>query len=256
MNPQNRFEPNTCHTSHNRPITRPNAACWQSVGDREQLAPYGGRSQCVPTKPRAAVMVARDEYCSLRLPCRNQPESGAWSGVETSERVAGPRRPVRLGSSDPARTAAKGLPMTKTEEACRSLSDSRALQCPCQGGSACPQVHHGPTVRSGLSSRPPSTCLRTVVGTKSQVRRRLAPINRTRTRDAEIDRLLAEAGWLVVRAWEHEDPRVVADRIAEQVRRRFPTPRVSQQSAGTTTGACEEPAGQVAEAASVPGSRS
>ena len=32
-------------------------------------------------------------------------------------------------------------------------------------------------------------------------------------RDRETDQLLSEAGWLVIRAWEHEDPRVVADRI-------------------------------------------
>jgi DNA mismatch endonuclease (patch repair protein) len=32
-------------------------------------------------------------------------------------------------------------------------------------------------------------------------------------RDRETDRLLADAGWLVVRVWEHEDPIKAADHI-------------------------------------------
>lgn len=32
-------------------------------------------------------------------------------------------------------------------------------------------------------------------------------------RDRQVDRALAEEGWDVVRAWEHEDPHVVADRV-------------------------------------------
>lgn len=43
-------------------------------------------------------------------------------------------------------------------------------------------------------------------------------ISRNQARDADTDRRLAEAGWIVVRAWEHEDARVVALRIAEVVR--------------------------------------
>lgn len=43
-------------------------------------------------------------------------------------------------------------------------------------------------------------------------------VRRNRERDAETDRLLAEAGWLVVRVWEHEDPVSSARMIAEQVR--------------------------------------
>ncbi len=38
-------------------------------------------------------------------------------------------------------------------------------------------------------------------------------VERNRERDAETDRLLAEAGWTVVRAWEHEDAVQVVDRI-------------------------------------------
>ncbi|WP_433191511.1 very short patch repair endonuclease [Actinoallomurus sp. CA-150999] len=41
---------------------------------------------------------------------------------------------------------------------------------------------------------------------------------RNRERDRETDRLFAEAGWRVFRVWEHEDPTVVALRIAELVR--------------------------------------
>ncbi|MEU8039389.1 very short patch repair endonuclease [Streptosporangium sp. NPDC049078] len=43
-------------------------------------------------------------------------------------------------------------------------------------------------------------------------------VRRTRERDAETDRLLAEAGWRVVRVWEHEDPVQAARRVETMVR--------------------------------------
>lgn len=43
-------------------------------------------------------------------------------------------------------------------------------------------------------------------------------IARNKERDAETDRLLSEAGWTVVRAWEHEDPAGVADQVLVAVR--------------------------------------
>jgi DNA mismatch endonuclease (patch repair protein) len=39
-------------------------------------------------------------------------------------------------------------------------------------------------------------------------------IEDNRHRDADTDRRLAEAGWTVVRVWEHEDPDTAARRIA------------------------------------------
>nr|WP_267900939.1 very short patch repair endonuclease [Actinomadura craniellae] len=45
-------------------------------------------------------------------------------------------------------------------------------------------------------------------------------VRRNRERDEEIDRLLAEEGWLVIRVWEHEDPLVAAEQIAKEVRAR------------------------------------
>lgn len=36
-----------------------------------------------------------------------------------------------------------------------------------------------------------------------------------RDRDADTDRLLAEAGWQVLRIWEHETPADAADRVQE-----------------------------------------
>lgn len=39
-------------------------------------------------------------------------------------------------------------------------------------------------------------------------------------RDAETDRLLAEANWTVLRVWEHEDPDVVAETVAQILDRR------------------------------------
>ena len=37
-------------------------------------------------------------------------------------------------------------------------------------------------------------------------------------RDADTDQQLREAGWEVVRVWEHEDPETAADRVANMVR--------------------------------------
>lgn len=39
-------------------------------------------------------------------------------------------------------------------------------------------------------------------------------VRRTRERDAETDQLLKEAGWRVLRVWEHEDPADAANRVA------------------------------------------
>jgi hypothetical protein len=40
--------------------------------------------------------------------------------------------------------------------------------------------------------------------------------------DRDTDRRLAEAGWLVIRVWEHEAPTEAADRIERAVRARRP----------------------------------
>jgi len=37
-------------------------------------------------------------------------------------------------------------------------------------------------------------------------------------RDRDTDQALAEAGWIVVRVWEHENPRLAAERVAVVVR--------------------------------------
>ncbi len=41
-----------------------------------------------------------------------------------------------------------------------------------------------------------------------------------RERDAETDRLLSEAGWMVLRVWEHEDLGSVVERVAATVQAR------------------------------------
>jgi DNA mismatch endonuclease, patch repair protein len=43
-------------------------------------------------------------------------------------------------------------------------------------------------------------------------------IDRNVRRDQETTRLLTEAGWHVVRRWEHEDPAAVAEAVAAAVR--------------------------------------
>lgn len=45
-------------------------------------------------------------------------------------------------------------------------------------------------------------------------------IESNRVRDRETERLLQEAGWEVVRVWEHENPQNAAIRVSEVVRRR------------------------------------
>jgi DNA mismatch endonuclease (patch repair protein) len=43
-------------------------------------------------------------------------------------------------------------------------------------------------------------------------------VDGNRRRDADTDRRLREAGWSVIRVWEHEDPVEAAARIEERVR--------------------------------------
>lgn len=50
-----------------------------------------------------------------------------------------------------------------------------------------------------------------------------AKIEGNRRRDAETDRRLAEAGWVVVRVWEHEDPEEAALKVAAAVAGRLST---------------------------------
>jgi DNA mismatch endonuclease (patch repair protein) len=45
-------------------------------------------------------------------------------------------------------------------------------------------------------------------------------IARNRARDAETVRILGKHGWRVLRAWEHEDPEVVAELVVRTVRGR------------------------------------
>ena len=47
----------------------------------------------------------------------------------------------------------------------------------------------------------------------------LNKIQDNRARDLETSSLWSEAGWTVLRFWEHEDPEAVADRIEATVRR-------------------------------------
>lgn len=46
---------------------------------------------------------------------------------------------------------------------------------------------------------------------------------RNRERDAAVNGALAEAGWTVVRVWEHEEIDAAADRVEAAVRERLPT---------------------------------
>jgi DNA mismatch endonuclease (patch repair protein) len=52
---------------------------------------------------------------------------------------------------------------------------------------------------------------------KSNVEYWIAKIERNRERDRQADFLLVEAGWLVVRIWEHEPLRTAAQRVIQAV---------------------------------------
>ncbi|WP_269086509.1 very short patch repair endonuclease [Mycobacteroides abscessus] len=47
-----------------------------------------------------------------------------------------------------------------------------------------------------------------------------AKVSRNRARDERVTALLVDAGWTVLRFWEHEDPAAVAAAIVEAVRTR------------------------------------
>lgn len=44
-----------------------------------------------------------------------------------------------------------------------------------------------------------------------------AKIERNRARDYATDEELRAAGWIVMRAWEHEDPRTAAERVQRRI---------------------------------------
>jgi DNA mismatch endonuclease (patch repair protein) len=48
----------------------------------------------------------------------------------------------------------------------------------------------------------------------------IAKVEKNRARDADIERILAEAGWRLVVVWEHEDPVEAAAQIETVVRER------------------------------------
>ncbi len=66
-------------------------------------------------------------------------------------------------------------------------------------------------------------------------------IEANRRRDADTDRRLAEAGWVVVRVWEHEDAEEAAHRIAALVKGRClnpPPPAPSPHTPRSSPPAC------------------
>jgi len=54
-----------------------------------------------------------------------------------------------------------------------------------------------------------------------------AKIEANRERDARADEFLSRAGWIVLRFWEHDDPRAAACQIVQQVRERDSDPASS-----------------------------
>ncbi|MDN2495880.1 very short patch repair endonuclease [Nocardia nova] len=56
-----------------------------------------------------------------------------------------------------------------------------------------------------------------------------------RARDAETDDRLSEAGWAVIRIWEHEDPAVAATRVEDAVLQRRSRPSCASGSGAHST---------------------
>lgn len=54
-------------------------------------------------------------------------------------------------------------------------------------------------------------------------------------RDRDTDQRLADAGWLAVRVWEHDEPDAAADLIERIVRRRSQSPSCASSMASSTT---------------------
>ncbi len=52
----------------------------------------------------------------------------------------------------------------------------------------------------------------------------------TATRDRDTDRRLREAGWSVIRVWEHESPADAANLVEAEVRRRRPAGALGRQA--------------------------
>lgn len=59
----------------------------------------------------------------------------------------------------------------------------------------------------------------------------LPKLERNALRDRDTDQRLTEAGWMVVRVWEHEDPAKAAQRVVRLVRRRRAMPGLSAAAA-------------------------
>jgi DNA mismatch endonuclease (patch repair protein) len=63
-------------------------------------------------------------------------------------------------------------------------------------------------------------------------------ISKNRQRDADANRTLEEAGWRVIRVWEHEDPAEAAQRIAVAVREARTTSKQRQSRGGKIGPSC------------------
>ncbi|MEU0057332.1 very short patch repair endonuclease [Streptomyces sp. NPDC006334] len=63
-----------------------------------------------------------------------------------------------------------------------------------------------------------------------------AKVNRNRERDLDTTARLTEAGWLVIRVWEHENPATAALSVAEAVRHRRASEGKANQSRSSEGG--------------------
>ncbi len=81
-------------------------------------------------------------------------------------------------------------------------------------------------------------CRRHIGWPKSNIDWWKQKIDRNRKRDKDTDRRLKQAGWTVIRVWEHDDPSLVASHVLKIIRhRKYDSPRnAARQSLGSDDG--------------------
>lgn len=63
-------------------------------------------------------------------------------------------------------------------------------------------------------------CPEHFISPKTNVNYWSAKITKNRDRDERVDRIMSEAGWVVIHVWEHEDPESAADLVERSWRSR------------------------------------
>ncbi len=134
----------------------------------------------------------------------DRPE-GSWASSAATRRVmqANRSRDTRAGAADPQGASRPGL---RYRVAVRPVADIRV---------AADIVFRGPRVAVFVDGCFWHGCPTHSSPPRTNAAYWAAKIGANRERDARAGRLLAKAGWTVIRVWEHEDPVLGAARIRD-----------------------------------------